>query len=159
LDKENDHVIVTDGKAIYRVSQTGQAHKLATLAELQREGSEEKGVQGSICWFFATSSSRDDLFFVLASDSSARHSICRLQLATRKVQLIEFPFPAGIDVDVDEGVVFGAESPKQILARDFDGKIDKRCPVSTAYYLCRLSPDKKLLLLSNPDSQPESNIA
>jgi hypothetical protein len=163
LAEEQTAVIVTDGTTIFRVGEKGDSTKLGAMSDFRAEAAGKDGAgdsfNGSILWFFATSNSRKFLFFV--PDAVDWGKMGRLDLESKTLKTIDVPFAAGADVDLDAGVAYIPEIPpdRRIAVKDFDEKIDRHLATTIDVGFCKLSPDKKRLLLWNADNVPHSAIA
>ncbi len=164
LAAESRSVIVTDGRVIMQVNEKGAAVILVALKDIHvtpvGDAQEEtNGSHSSIVWFFATSPSRKILYFALHRDD--RQEMCRLDLDSKEMKTIRIPFAHGVDVDLETGTVYdrGESGAGRIIVKDFRGTPERRIPLSVPCDRCRLSPDRKHLLISNHDLDPHPRLA
>jgi len=146
-------VFVSNGETIFHVTTSGDVKNTISPFELMDE--EYHIGNYDINWYLGASAKNSFLYFVLLSKGKNPKTdfVCRLDLATKQVQMLEFSYPARIDVDLETGIVYVPHESGNtgIRVKDFDGKIDKRIRTGRYYSSCKLSAARDSLLLSTFD--------
>jgi hypothetical protein len=145
-------VFVTDGKALWQVAPKGKPTKIARLSDMKPANPKVQPGKGSINWLLNVSDSGQHLYFILTGLLAKGDYVCRLDLGTKALDVMEYMFPCSVSIDLRSGVVYSPESPGGktpyiVRARTFDGKMNRTWPVSRGYDYCQISPNGKRLLL------------
>lgn len=159
-----DSAYFSDGRTIFRISKMGRVESVATLEDLS--SLDHQLDDYVINWFVGVNPTESVLYFVLLLRHDGKRTkktdyVCSLDLATKQIQVLEFYFPSGIDVDLDAGIVYSPHIPAKlgIVVKSFDGEIDRCLPTVKSYSRCKLAAERNKLLLSTTDLDENPSIA
>ena len=102
-------VYLSDGRAIYLVHKDGVSTKVASLETVEVLGGEKLPQSATINWYFARSPSTGHFYFVLLGGGPGNF-VGQLNPTTNELRLLQMDFPAGIDIDLDSGLVYACRN-------------------------------------------------
>lgn len=150
---DGQSVVYSDGSTFYRVTTGGKRTKLAALPDLDANGN---AITDLVTWYLGVSPDEGTLYFQL--DGDGRGTLCRLRLGSKKVDTLMLKHGFGLDVDLGDGTLYEVEPGSRTLwQRRFEGR-DKPFKLSRDYGACRVSPDRKVILLSDGDLEASPRI-
>lgn len=156
-------IVVSDGKTIWQVAPDGAAVAIAALDEMKPSIPDVPIGNGTINWFLRTSTDGKFVHFVLHRADPSDSYVCRLHVATKRLDLIPSPHPVGIDIDDTDGLAYVPVWPgrrdRAVHVANFSGKSHREYPLSRRYASCALSDDRRKLLLSQGDLTSDPRIA
>jgi hypothetical protein len=167
--ESGDALLVSDGKTIFRVTPAGESKTLLTLGTLRADSIGKDFPDRYEINSFLAAGPRDTLYFVLMPRGRAvRSYVCRCQPTSGRLEVIDCPFPSGIDIDRERDIVyvpplsnshFASSTPVLLVTKFSDGGQARRRPVHHTYDWCQLSADGKSLLMSGPTTENEPHIS
>ena len=157
-------VLVSDGRAIYRVNKNGESDELVNLETLEVPQIQHAIRGGSIHHLLAPTKNMEYLYFKV--DYAHESFVCKINVNTKLLRYARLNRLGtnAIDVDVNKDVVYALQfgdslGENWVVARDFGGMVDKRTKLSRRYWNCELSPNRETLLLSSGVYDEEAVIA